>query len=272
MATSGNYSYQFDAGELVSEAAERAGLDPSRLNSRHMISMRRSLNLILQNLEIKSTDSEYRVDRVTQSLQSGLRAYELPAGTIDVLDLVIVDSTANGTYWTPERTTREDYMRLEASQTSDGIPTLYWVSRELPAEPTFLDAPAAAYGGGLYDAGSYGKDGTTTATNVDDDSYYLIIWPAPANNNFVANYYRFRKTQKVGSMSEDVDVRDHWNDAIAWGLAWRTAQKFMPERATYLEAQFIKHRDEARAEDRPRGDVIIGVRGFGRSRRRRIRG
>jgi hypothetical protein len=270
MATSGNYSFTFDAGELVTEAAERAGLDPSDLSSRHMISMRRSLNLTLQNLEIKSTDSEYRLDRITQSLATGVRAYELPVGTIDVLDLVITDTSSPGSFWNPTRTTREDYMRLEAINTSNGSPTLYWVSRELPADPSFLDTPTNTYGGGLYDAGSYGMDGTTTATNVDDDSYYLIMWPPPQNDNLAVNYYRFRKTQKVGSLAEDVDVRDHWYDAISWGLAWRTAQKFNPDREDRLEAQWLKHRDEARSEDRPRGDVIIGVRGFGRSRRRRI--
>ena len=132
MTTSGNYSFTFDAGELVTEAAERAGLDPSRLSNRHMISMRRSLNLILQNLEIKATDSEYRVDRVTQSLATGVRAYELPVGTIDVLDLVVTDTASTGSYWNPDRTTREDYMRLERTNQQNSSPSLWWVSRELP--------------------------------------------------------------------------------------------------------------------------------------------
>lgn len=259
--TSGTYNFTFDAGELVTEAAERAGLDPSRLNSRHLLSMRRSLNLLLTRLETSDTGNVARLDRDQLTLSSGVAAYELPPGTIDILDMSITDASNN--YWDPSRTTREDYLRLERQSTTIGRPVQYWVSRELPSDPTHRS------GSSPYYAQAYDTAGGTGEQTSNEDSVYLLVWPAP-NATMTATYYRFRMTQKVGALSEGIDLHASWYDAIAAGLAARTAQKFNPDRYDDLVGEYTVLEKEARMQGKPRGDVIIAARAFGRGRRRRI--
>lgn len=269
MSTSGSYSFTYDYGEMISEAAERAGLDPASLEARHLVSMRRSLNLILAELDNYVSDAEYRLDRVETDLVSGRRAVLLPEGTIDVLDAQIRDADNN--YWDLARTTRQSYLRLEMQEV-DGetvVPSHYWVTRESPADPAFLDSTQATLEAGISSYQSFDNvagDSTTTATTA---GIYMVLWPALIGDNYTLVFYRMRQTQAMTAMAQDIDAPRLWWDAITHALASRTAQKFNPSRYADLRAEAIAMIDQAKDNSYPRGDVVIAFRGFGFSRTRR---
>jgi hypothetical protein len=70
-------------------------------------------------------------------------------------------------------------------------------------------------------------------------------------------------------MAQSVDAPRLWWDAITHALAARTAQKYVPARYGDLRTEALAMVEQAKDNSYPRGDVVIGFRGFGFSRTRR---
>ena len=86
MATSGTSTFRPEIDEIVTEACERCGLDPTLIDRKVAVSARRSLNLMFSEWSVRGVNY-WCTAETTLSLTASTRNYSLPVGTIDVLIL-----------------------------------------------------------------------------------------------------------------------------------------------------------------------------------------
>ena len=125
MATSGVVTLEFNIAEIVEEAFERAGVDVQDLNVGHAKTARRSLNYTFMSW-INRNVRVFSIENKTHPLASlGETNFTLPAGTLDVLDVVLTRSSVD----TPMVTiSRSDYHTITDKSTR-GRPDRYWIHR-----------------------------------------------------------------------------------------------------------------------------------------------
>lgn len=249
-------------GDLIDEAAELGGLDPSALTHRHLHSIKRSLNLLFIEIENEGARPEYRQETKVLQIAANMNYILLPPGTIDVLE---VAWRKDGQDRPLARTTRQNYLAI-ADKSVMGMPQQFWVSKSLPTELVLGQEPATGWGEGLFGYGTFG--GEDSDDEGDLDRKMLVLWPGTDSDGYLV-YNRLRETEDVpGTLGSDVDARRNWLDTICYGLAARVAQKYDPPRFKDLYAIY-KSKLDNRLQDQNEGDVVMSVRGFGWSRERR---
>jgi len=237
MAASGSYASLYNVADLMDEAWELAGLDPAEQDARHIVSARRSLNLMLQEISNENTDQEHRIASGTLTSVADQDTYDLPAGTIDLIDMKYID--AAGSEFFMSRITRQEDWYLEVNDSSSGTPRMYWVDR------------------------------STQAGDPSTDTFKVHVHPKPDTSGETFDFWRTRRHQNVTSLTEDVDVSRFWHPAVAYGWALKIAEKRNLPRVSFLEGRFIGAYKRAQMESSPRAPVTIKYRGYGRSRRGR---
>ncbi len=258
--------------DFLDEAVERCGIDPASLEHRHLVSIRRSLNLLLVEMEASDVNEEDYIDQQTVTVGAGRRAVDLPDDTVDVLDATI-EIPGQGGITPLGRTTRQDDLTIERSLQA-GTPARYWVSRTAVPETRLMgdaSGTGTAWGGGPVGSGTFGGNQTSIggATNVGPSSGpFLVLSPPPASD-IMLTYHRIRQIEPATIISAPLDVRRNWYEAMCAGAAWKISMKLAPERSRELKQEWIEARKTADIESRERGPLIIGYRSFGRSRRRR---
>lgn len=253
MATTGTYTWAPKAAELIDEGFEQCGIDPESLTHRHLRSARRSLNFVLRDIETEGYRARaYAVDRQTQVLTVGARAFQLPAGTIDILDATYAEGSLDRPL---SRTDKYDYEDL-SGKTDTGQPSMYFVSRETPAELSFLGD----------DAGPTWAPGAQTASLNYKDRPVFVHWPAAKAAGTIV-YHRVRYHQDINGISDDVDANRTWHFAIQQGLAWHLSLKWALDRTKHLEMVYRDKKASALEFDTPKGDLLI----YGKYTRRRRR-
>jgi hypothetical protein len=88
-------------------------------------------------------------------------------------------------------------------------------------------------------------------------SYYLertrqpviYFWQTPQTCDYRCKYYRLRSSMDVGRLTDNPEVAQRWNDAIAAGAAARLATKYAPERLEFLGTQADQAYQTAAEED-----------------------
>jgi hypothetical protein len=223
MALSGAYTFGIstEAVDLIEEAFERCGIDPSAISAQRLLSARRSLGFMFSNW---SNDGPklWNIYQHIITLAEGDPDYDLPANTIYVLDDAFTRQDDGGV----NRDlgigpiSRSEYAGYTNKLQESERPTAYYVQR--------------------------------TLTPV------LYVWPVlqvGASCSLVLNLVRI--SQDVGKLSNQIDAPQRAFDAIASDLAYRLAVKFNPQRAADLKVD----RDESYAlfdiEDRERVPVRI---------------
>lgn len=232
-----------EQGQIIDEAVERAGIDPTSLTHRHLDSINTSLKLLFTFIE-KKMDAEYRMLETTISIPLNAKAVELPSNTIDVADVMIVKS--NGEEIPTRRISRQDYLNVNRSPqlvAPVGTPSGWWVSKSLPGEVARLPD---------------GSDAT--------DNMLLVLWPAMGESGASARVSYIRETIDPGFLGDTVDARRQWWDTIAEGLGARVAQKYNFPRYKGLQTSFLGMLSDQSEDRHP---VIVGFRGHGWSRTRR---
>ena len=91
MATSGTVTFRPNVEEIITEAYERCGIDIQTRTGYQAISARRSLNLLFSEWANRGINY-WTVQQRTLSLTADTSSYDLPAGVLDLLDVVIFDS------------------------------------------------------------------------------------------------------------------------------------------------------------------------------------
>jgi hypothetical protein len=274
MATSGLNDWILDTGGVIEEAAERARLSPSNLTPDHLQSALRSLDFVLNELSLRDADSLFMIIEERIDLLVGERAFILPPGTVDVLDVTAVQTGVTSAQPLPlSRLSWQQWLYQTNKTLTSQVPSAYTVAkqREIGSQGLYdlLVVPIPnGYVGTVYGnnpaAGPIRQDPSTAQSPV------MIIWPVPTATTRVT-YHRMRWHQRAGGMAYDLDATRSMYDTIAEGLAARLAAKYSdPNVAAGLSASYEKKRREALIETRDRAPVHIAVRGFGRQRTRRI--
>lgn len=129
------------------------------------------------------------------------------------------------------RMSRDDYFNM-ANKTQTGQPSMWWV-------------------------------------NYESLSPVVTFWPVP-DTSYQVKYDRLRYTQSVTGLAETLDLQAFWIDAMAYGAAMRTAEKFNVERVGLMKDRFREMTEMAKQTKIGRGPIIISARSFGRARTRRI--
>ena len=125
MATSGTSTFRPEIDEIVTEACERCGLDPTLIDRKVAVSARRSLNLMFSEWSVRGVNY-WRTTETTLSLTASTRNYSLPVGTIDVLTAVL-RRDSNDTLLS--RLSMTDY-NAQANKTTEGKPSQYFFDRQ----------------------------------------------------------------------------------------------------------------------------------------------
>ena len=230
MATSGAYTWTPTLANLIDESAERAGLNPATLTYQHLVSARNSLNYLFRELEAEHIDQFYRIDQESTSVTSGTSSIPLAAGSIEVLQVWYRNS--GETLDIPlTRVSRDDYQNLP-EKTSIGRPSQFYINHEA------LNAPT------------------------------IVMWPVP-NADLTLYYDRMRYIDDALTLSQTPDAHRLLFDVIAYGLAFRLAEKYNVNRMGTNKARYDETRAGVKSALITRGPVLIyGVSGS-RSRRRR---
>lgn len=222
MTSSSTYLFgvQETVADGVIEAFERCGIRPSALETEHMISAKRSCNLVFVDF-INAGVNLWAVDLQTQLLTQGLATYSLPQETVLMLD-VYVSTTVDGV--TTDRIifpiSRTDYASYPNKQTQSP-PNVFWYDR--------LTAPT------------------------------VTLWPTPDGNGpYTLKYYRMRQIQDASpTMGQTFDMPYRYMNAFMAKLAAALSWKWAPDRTVKLEQQAKMVWDAAFAADRENVPIYI---------------
>ena len=125
MATSGTSTFRPEIDEIVTEACERCGLDPTLIDRKVAVSARRSLNLMFSEWSVRGVNY-WCTAETTLSLTASTRNYSLPVGTIDVLTAVL---RRDGNDALLTRLSMTDY-NAQVNKTSEGKTSQYFFDRQ----------------------------------------------------------------------------------------------------------------------------------------------
>lgn len=232
MTTSGTYIFNPDLAELFDEAMERARIDPAVVSARHILSARRSMRFMLAEWATEDYH-DFRIQRQSFTLVQSQAAYV--AGTdfdipAAVIDILNVVLRRNGVDTPVEFMSRHEQINIP-EKTTEGRPDRVFIEK--------------------------GRDGIT-----------MTLWTVPENSTDELHFDAVVKFEDSDTAADNADIPYQMQDAFAYGLAARLAEKFGPpqlEEKLYIKAaESLKKGSNAVRE---RGDVrIIPTSG---SRRRR---
>lgn len=124
MSSSGTYSYAPEIVEFVDEAFERCGVNLEELRYHHLVSARRSINLMFSDW---ATDGVrlFTLDAQTQTMTQSLAYYTAATGTLFIVQAFIRRSGVD----TPvSPVSREQYQAIP-DKTSEGLPNEFYHNR-----------------------------------------------------------------------------------------------------------------------------------------------
>ena len=126
MATTGTFAFTLDIAEMIEEAWERCGKDPTALMSRHITSAIRSLNLLLREWENRNV-VQWQLVEETQTMVASTGSFALPTGSIDIISAVL---QRDGVDIPMVMISRQEWLDIPDKLT-EGRPNRYWVERVL---------------------------------------------------------------------------------------------------------------------------------------------
>jgi len=211
MATSGTVAFRPDVEQIITESYERCGIDTQTRTGDQAVSARRSLNLLFSEWANRGINY-WAVQNNTLTLVNGQTApYALPVGTIDLIDVVIRDTSGASTTDTVlNRISIADYNQLP-EKTSSGKPSQYMLDKQ--------------YTPNLY------------------------VWQVPDTSDYSLVYWSINQLEDVTASAEEPDIPYRWSDCICAGLASKLALKFAPDRYHILEQVYEKSFEFAASTD-----------------------
>lgn len=239
MATSGAYDFvNVEVADLVTDAFQRIGIVEERLNGMLVASARRSLNLILSDWSNRNLNV-WTVEKRFLHLNENQRAYDLPSGTVDVLEVLLRDCTR------PTGTATSSAGGTAASAFDDIFTTA--CTQTSTNGRLYLD-----YGSGLTEKVQFVglRSSTTTTYNfileVSDDASTWTTVKSIGSTSFTAavsqwfeidqpNYYRYFSVRESGGATMSLteayfmsEVVDKSLGRISRSAYTSVGQKFTP--------------------------------------------
>tara|TARA_R100001594_G_scaffold16070_2_gene33392 strand:- start:7906 stop:8571 length:666 start_codon:yes stop_codon:yes gene_type:complete len=125
MATSGSVTFRPQVDDVIIEAYERVGTDIGKLTQYDTESAIRSLNLMFSEWSVRGINY-WTVDKQSYTVSSGTANTTLPAGTLDILAMVVRRS---GSDTVLSRMSLTTYHNLP-NKTTTGRPSSYFLDRQ----------------------------------------------------------------------------------------------------------------------------------------------
>ena len=216
MATSGNWDFNLDIGDVIDEAYERVGVE-ARTGYQYRTA-RRSLGMLLLEWQNRGLNL-WTVKSASQALTSGTASYTLSAEKLDVVEVLLrTDSgdTAKQVDLHLKRVSISDYAR-QTNKLTTGRPTQYWVERS-------------------------------------PDAITLHLWPVPdGSQTYTLYFYYMEQLEDPGKpASNTLDIPSRHLPALTAGLAYYLALKtpkamaMIPTLKQVYDEQFEMAADSAR--------------------------
>jgi len=210
MATSGTVAFRPDVEEIIAESFERVGMDAQNMTGYQAVAARRSLNLLFSEFANRGINY-WAVQNNTLALTQGTTTYTLPAGTIDLIDVVIRESVGGTqTDTVLPRVSISDYNQIP-NKTTQAKPSQYMLDKQY--------------------------------TPV------LYVWQVPDNNNYSLVYWSINQLEDVTASNQDADIPYRWNDCICAGLASKLALKYQPDKFNLLNQVYERAFEFAASTD-----------------------
>jgi len=210
MATSGTYTFRPDVEEIIAESFERVGMDAQNMTGYQAVAARRSLNLLFSEFANRGINY-WAVQNNTLALTQGTTTYTLPAGTIDLIDVVIRESVGGTqTDTVLPRVSISDYNQIP-NKTTQAKPSQYMLDKQYTP--------------------------------------LLYVWQVPDNNNYSLVYWSINQLEDVTASNQDADIPYRWNDCICAGLASKLALKYQPDKFNLLNQVYERAFEFAASTD-----------------------
>jgi len=195
--TSGTYDFAPPMGEEVLYSYGLCGIRNTALTQQHFQTARMATNMLLGRWSSDGVNL-WQVDLQSIKLKQGCATYPVPANTIVMLDMYI---TINNGAAEIDRLilpiSRTEYASF-ANKQQQGFPTSAWFDRLL--SPT------------------------------------VTLWPVPDGSQNCLKYYRLRQTQDANlTNGQNVEIPYYFLEAYCFGLAYRLALTWAPDRAPILK-------------------------------------
>jgi len=198
MSTSNTYLYNPTFGECVLQAFNLCGIRPSEITQEHMQSARMAANLMQGRVSADGVNL-WKVELVSTPLVQGTASYSYDGSVIVMLDAYISVANGDGTF--TDRiilpVSRSEYATYpEKSQ--QGFPTVYWADRLL--SPT------------------------------------VTLWPVPDGNEAYLKCYAVQQIEDAAlANGTQLDLPIYFLEFFVFGLAWRLAQIWAPEKVMQIK-------------------------------------
>ena len=210
MATSGTYTFRPDVEEIIAESFERVGMDAQNMTGYQAVAARRSLNLLFSEFANRGINY-WAVQNNTLALTQGTTTYTLPAGTIDLIDVVIRESVGGTqTDTVLPRVSISDYNQIP-NKTTQAKPSQYMLDKQYTP--------------------------------------LLYVWQVPDNNNYSLVYWSINQLEDVTASNQDADIPYRWSDCICAGLASKLALKYQPDKFNLLNQVYERAFEFAASTD-----------------------
>ena len=212
MTTSGSKDFELDLAEYVEQAFERCGLEVR--TGYDLKTAKRSLNLLLADWANRGLN-QWTIKQRTVTLAIGDGEYDLGNDVIDVLSVIC---RRDGTDYSLERLSRDEYLTIP-NKTTQGRPNQFFLDRQ-------------------------------TTPN-------LKIWPVPENTTDVVIYDALTRMDDADIYTDTMDMPFRFYPCLAAGLAYYIALKRAPNRVQMLKAVYEEEFERAATEDRDRSSFNV---------------
>lgn len=197
MSTSGTYTYNPSLGELTVYAYQLIGVRPTALLQEHIDVARTATNMMFTRWSNQGVNL-WQVALVQTALAQGVATYPVDSSVVVMLDAFIRTTTG---------TTQTDRIILPVSRTEyasypnkiqQGFPTTFWFDRLL--SPT------------------------------------VTLWPVPDGTQTYLEYYAVKRIQDANMNGvQELDIPPIWLEAMIYGLAYRLAQIWSPDKVAIMK-------------------------------------
>lgn len=219
MTTSGTAVFNLDVSDLIEESFERCGQELR--TGYELKTARRSLNLLTVEWANRGINL-WTIEQGEIPMVTGQATYDIPADTIDLLDMVVrTGSGQNQTDINISRISEPTYSTIP-NKNALGRPIQVWIQR-------LRDNPK------------------------------ISVWPTPnePGSQYTFVYWRLRRIQDASGSTQTMDIPFRFLNCMVAGLAYYLSMKLPvdPGRRAELKMDYEQQLQMAQDEDREKAPV-----------------
>ena len=218
MTTSGTAVFNLDISDLIEESFERCGQELR--TGYELKTARRSLNLLTVEWSNRGINL-WTIEQGVISLVQGQATYNLPTDTIDLLDMIVRNGTAqNQTDININRISVSTYATIP-NKNATGRPIQVWINRQITPQ--------------------------------------INVWPTPDGNQYSFIYWRLRRIQDASGSTQTMDIPFRFLNCLVAGLAYYLSMKLPvdPGRRGELKMDYEEQLQMAQDEDREKAPIRL---------------